>query len=47
MPQALTAIYRATGLGLLLAALATPAAHAQADLLGQLEQETNKDAAPN
>ena len=47
MPQLLTAIYRAAGLSLLLAALAAPAAHAQTDLLGQLEQETKKDAAPN
>jgi opacity protein-like surface antigen len=47
MPQLLTAIYRAAGLSLLLGALATPAAHAQTDLLGQLEQETKKDAAPN
>ncbi len=45
MLQLFTAIYRAAGLGLLLAALATPAAQAQADLLGQLEQETKKDAA--
>jgi opacity protein-like surface antigen len=43
MPQLLTTIYRAAGLGLLLASLATSAAHAQADLLGQLEQETKKD----
>jgi opacity protein-like surface antigen len=44
MPQLLTTIYRTAGLGLLLAALAAPAAQAQADLLGQLEQETKKDA---
>ena len=47
MSQLLTAIYRTAGLGLLLGALAAPVAHAQADLLGQLEQETKKDAAPN
>jgi len=47
MTQLLTAIYRVSGLSLLLAALAAPAALAQTDLLGQLEQETKKDAAPN
>jgi hypothetical protein len=46
MNQLVTFIARTAGLGLLLASLATPAARAQADLLGQLEQETKKDA-PN
>jgi len=46
MNQLVTFITRTAGLGLLLASLATPAARAQADLLGQLEQETKKDA-PN
>jgi len=44
MNQLVTFIARTAGLGLLLASLATPAARAQADLLGQLEQETKKDA---
>ena len=43
MQQYFTSITRASLLGLLLAGLAAPAAHAQADLLGQLEQETKKD----
>ncbi len=46
MNQLVTSISRAAGLGLLLAALAAPAARAQADLLGQLEEDTKKDA-PN
>jgi hypothetical protein len=44
MNQLATLISRASVLGLLLAGLAAPAAHAQADLLGQLETETKKDA---
>jgi opacity protein-like surface antigen len=44
MNQLTTFISRTAGLGLLLAGLAAPAAHAQADLLGQLEKETTKDA---
>ncbi|MGI4863908.1 MAG: DUF5777 family beta-barrel protein [Janthinobacterium lividum] len=47
MQQVVTFISRASILALLLAGLAAPAAHAQTDLLGQLEQETKKDAAPN
>lgn len=43
MPQLTTLLKRAALLGLLLAA-AAPAAHAQGDLLGQLEQEAPKDA---
>jgi hypothetical protein len=46
MNQLVTFIARTAGLGLLLASLAAPAARAQADLLGQLEQET-KENAPN
>lgn len=46
MNQLVTAIARAAGLSLLLAGLAAPAARAQADLLGQLEEDTKKDA-PN
>jgi len=44
MNQFITFLTRASLLSLLLAAVAAPAAHAQADLLGQLEQETKKDA---
>ncbi len=44
MNQLATFISRTAALGLLLAGLAAPAAHAQADLLGQLEKETTKDA---
>jgi hypothetical protein len=44
MNQLATFISRTAVLGLLLAGLAAPAAHAQADLLGQLEKETTKDA---
>lgn len=44
MNQLATFISRTAALGLLLAGLAAPAVHAQADLLGQLEKETTKDA---
>ncbi|MFD1873545.1 DUF5777 family beta-barrel protein [Hymenobacter bucti] len=44
MNQLATFISRTAALGLLLAGLTAPAAHAQADLLGQLETETKKDA---
>jgi opacity protein-like surface antigen len=44
MKPLLTFIAKTTTLGLLLAAWATPAAHAQTDLLGQLEKETAKEA---
>jgi hypothetical protein len=44
MNQLTTFIGRAAALGLLLAGLAAPAAHAQADLLGQLEKETAQEA---
>jgi hypothetical protein len=42
MNQLTTFISRTAALGLLLAGLAAPAAHAQADLLGQLEKETRR-----
>jgi hypothetical protein len=44
MNQFITFLTRASLLSLLLAAVAAPAAHAQADLLGQLEQDSKKDA---
>jgi opacity protein-like surface antigen len=44
MKQVITTIIRASALALLAAGLAAPAAHAQADLLGQLEQDAKKDA---
>lgn len=44
MNQLITFLTRASLLSLLLAAVAAPAAYAQADLLGQLEQDTKKDA---
>lgn len=44
MQQVVTLISRASILAVLLAGLAAPAARAQTDLLGQLEQETKKDA---
>jgi hypothetical protein len=44
MNQLTTFISRTAALGLLLAGLAAPAAHAQADLLGQLEKETAQEA---
>lgn len=45
MNQVFTFVLRVVGLSLLLGGLAAPAAHAQADLLGQLEKEAKKDAA--
>lgn len=47
MKQAVTIISRTAILAFIAAGLSTTAAHAQTDLLGQLEQETKKDAAPN
>jgi len=44
MNQLITFLTRASLLSLLLGGLATPAARAQTDLLGQLEQDTKKDA---
>ena len=44
MKKIATFLGRASVLGLLLAAWAAPAAHAQADLLGQLEQDSRKNA---
>lgn len=44
MKQLLTFFARTSLVGLVLAVWAAPAAHAQADLLGQLEQENKKDA---
>lgn len=44
MTQLATFISRTAALGLVLAGLAAPAAHAQADLLGQLEKETAQEA---
>ena len=44
MNQFITFLTRASLLSLLLAAVAAPAAHAQADLLSQLEQDSKKDA---
>jgi hypothetical protein len=44
MNQLITFFKRTSLLSLLVSALAIPAAHAQGDLLGQLEQESKKDA---
>jgi hypothetical protein len=46
MKQVITTIKHTAALALLAIGLAAPTAHAQADLLGQLEQEAKKDA-PN